>query len=212
MRIHTFFVLLVLAGSARGGPALSAMIDAVVAQPKGHRAFPALPSLSTQMRGNIGAQLTKSPALRAAYARLGSKHSSVWREGISALEKQKGVWPLLSALCHHSEDVQIYALRALRRLGDRQAVPFLLIYAEYMAGEEDGSENATIHDVVHQEIARTLSSLTGVEVKLKGQDERRLKEGIHLWRKWQLEQEVKAGPDRAFGERILPPPKPDNHP
>ena len=101
------------------------------------------------------------------------------------------MWPLLSVLCHYSEDAQIKALRSLRTIDDKQAVPFLLIYAEYMAVWETGSENATIHGIIHAEIAKTLSALTGIEVNIKQQNAESLKRGIHLWKTWQVRRDQK---------------------
>jgi hypothetical protein len=69
-------------------------------------------------------------------------------------------------------------------LKDKRAVPFLLLYAEYMAVHESGSENATIHGIIHQAAAKTLSALTGVELVLTGQDPQGLKKGLKKWRKW----------------------------
>src|SRR5207244_4771781 len=98
--------------------------------------YPLLPSLSTEMRGEVCNEIDRSAAIRAAYAKLDvAKRRNVdWFEAVTGLEKEKAVWSLLSCLCHASEDVQINALRALDRVKDRRAVPFLLLYAEYMAG------------------------------------------------------------------------------
>jgi hypothetical protein len=85
--------------------------------------------------------------------------------------------------------VQIHALRALERLNDKRAVPLLVLYAEYMAVHEGGSENATIHGVIHQATAKTLSALTGVRVTLqRGQDPEGLLRGVRQWRKWLCDQ------------------------
>ena len=99
-----------------------------------------------------------------------SKRNIEWFEGIAELEKAKALWSLLSCLCHPHDDVQIYTLRrSLKRIGDKRAVPFLLVYAQHMAIYEGGSENATLHGIIHQEIAKTLSALTGINIILKGQ-------------------------------------------
>jgi hypothetical protein len=151
--------------------------------PEGH---PVLPSLSTEMRGSVCNEIATSPAVRSAYDKLNVvKNRNVdWFEGVAELEKQRAVSCLLSCLCHPSDDVQIHALRSLERLKDKRAVPFLLLYAEYMAVFESGSENATIHGIIHKSAAKTLSALTGVELVLKGQDPEGLKKGIKKWRKW----------------------------
>jgi hypothetical protein len=153
--------------------------------------YPVLPSLSTEMRGRVCNEIATSGKVRGAYGKLkvAQRRNVEWFEGVAELEKQRAVWCLLSALCHPSQDVQIHALRALERLKDKRAVPFLLLYAEYMAVEVDGSENATVHGILHGAVARTLSTLTGVEVALRGQDAEGLKQGIKQWRKWQVQQE-----------------------
>ncbi len=173
-------------------PTLIQMLDAVITRPIKGENFPVLPVLSTEMRSKVINKLFESETIRELYSKLDARKSNIdWFEGISELEKLKAVWPLLSALCHYSDDVQIYALRSLHNIGDKQVVPFLLIYAEYMAVYEEGSENATIHGIIHTEIAKTLSTLTGIEVKIDGQNPEKLKEGIHLWQKWQIQQEEK---------------------
>jgi hypothetical protein len=73
-------------------------------------------------------------------------------------------------------------------LKDKNAVPFLLIYGDYMAVFERGSENATIHGIIHESIASAMSSITGVEVKIDGQNPEALKRGLLLWTKWLVEQ------------------------
>ena len=192
--IAAFFVILALAGAVQAETSPKNMVDAVVTRPVKGESYPVLPALPTELRSRIMNQLAESKAIREAYAKLDARQSNVsWFQGISELEKQKAVRPLLSALCHYSEDTQIHALRSLSRLGDKQAVPFLLVYADYMAVREHGSENATIHDIIHIEIAKTLSSLTGIKVEIKRQDVNGLKKGIRLWKRWQLEQEEKKG-------------------
>ena len=106
------------------------------------------------------------------------------------LEREHAVWCLQACLCHPHPDVQINALRALRRLQDPKAVPFLLIYAEYMAVFVPGSEGATIHGIVHEELAATLSALTGIVAEIKEQAPGTLLKAIREWRKWLLEQPV----------------------
>jgi uncharacterized protein (TIGR03067 family) len=153
--------------------------------------YPVLPSLSTEMRGEVCNEIDRSAVIRAAYAKLDvvRRRNVDWFEGVAGLEKEKAVWSLLSCLCHASVDVQIHALRALERVKDKRAVPFLLLYAEYMAVLVEGSENATLHGNLQQSTAKTLSALTGVEVVLKGQDPEGLKKGIRKWRKWQVLQD-----------------------
>jgi RNA polymerase sigma factor (sigma-70 family) len=171
-------------GPAEASPA--ALIKAATTRPGPGEDYPARPSLSTEMRGQVGNEILGSRTVRGAYAKLDARERNVtWFEGVAELEKEKAVWCLASCLCHPSPDVQIHALRSLERLGDRRAVPFLVLYAEYMAVEIGGSENATIHGVIHQDTAKTLSALTGVRVMLTGgQDAAGLRRGIRLWRKW----------------------------
>jgi hypothetical protein len=148
------------------------------------------------LQGYAGNEIGAAPVVRRAYEQLDpAQHRNVdWFAGVAELEQQKAVWCLLSCLCHPSDDVQIHALRSLERLGDRRALPFLLIYAEYMAVYEAGSENATIHGVIHASIARTATRLTQVPVTLQGQDPEGLKQGIRKWRKWLVAREAETRP------------------
>ena len=165
------------------------LIKAAITRPWPGDNYPALPALPTAMRNLIANEIRSSRAVMSAYAKLdaANRRNVEWFEGVAELEKQKAVWSLLSCLVHPSEDVQIHALRSLERVADKRAAPFLLIYAEYMAVDEAGDENATIHGVIHESVAKTLSALTGVRVSLKGQDPAGLSRGTKLWRKWQVE-------------------------
>jgi hypothetical protein len=165
------------------------LIKAATARPWAAEDYPALPSLSSEMQGLIADEIDGSKDIRAAYAKLDAakERNVTWFEGVAGLEKRRATWSLLSCLCHPSPDVQIHALRSLERLDDKRAVPFLVLYAEYMAVEVEGSETATIHGVIHGSVAKTLSSLTGVAVTIKGQNAEGLKRGIRLWRKWLCE-------------------------
>jgi hypothetical protein len=177
------------------------LIKAATTRPWPGENYPALPSLSTETRSLVANEIRSSQAVSSAYAKLdaANRRNVEWFEGVAELEKQKALWSLLSCLIHPSEDVQIYALRSLERLGDKRAVPFLLIYAEYMAVQEAGSENATIHGIIHESIAQTLSVLTGMKVTLKGQDSEGLKRGIKIWRKWLVERD--AAPNNSFNQK-----------
>ena len=174
------------------------LIKAATTRPWPGESYPALPSLSSETQSLVIDEIRSSQAVRSAYAQLdaASRSNVDWFEGVAALEKQKALWSLLSCLIHPSEDVQINALRSLERMGDKRAVHFLLIYAEYMAVDESGSENATIHGIIHKSIAQTLSALTGMKVTLKGQDPEGLKRGIKIWRKWLAERD--PTPDNPF--------------
>ena len=166
------------------------LIKAATTRPWPGENYPVLPALSTEMEGGIANEIVGSKAVRAAYTKLDANERNVtWFDGVAELEKAKAVLCLQSCLCHPSPDVQIHVLRSLERLKDKRAVPFLVLYAEYMAVWVDGSENATIHGIIHRSVARTLSSLTGVRVTLKDhrQDPEGLRKGIRLWRKWQCE-------------------------
>jgi hypothetical protein len=151
---------------------------------------PILPALSTEMRGLVCNEIAQSRAVRRAFEKLDVTRRNVeWFEGVQELEQQRAVWCLQACLCHPSDDVQIHALRSLERVRDTRAVPFVVLYAEYMAVYEEGSENATIHGNIHASVARTLSTLTGEELVVKGQDPRKLKEGIRRWRRWLVRQD-----------------------
>lgn len=156
--------------------------------------YPVLPSLSTELRGRICNEITR-PEIREAFELLDIQHKRNvdWFEAVERLEREQAVWSLHACLVHQSEDVQIEALRALGRLKNKDAVPFLLIYGDYMAVDEGGSENATIHGIIHESIANALSSITGIDVELKRrQDPEGLKRGLRLWAKWLVKQPPSA--------------------
>jgi len=168
------------------------LIKAATTRPWGRENYPALPSLSTEMQDLVANEIRGSKAVNDGFVKLdaANRRNVDWFEGVAELERQKALWSLLSCLVHPSDDVQIRALKSLERLGDKRAVPFLLIYAEYMAVYEMGSENATVHGIIHESIAKTLSALTGTEITLKGQDVEGLKRGIKVWRKWLVEHDA----------------------
>jgi hypothetical protein len=173
---------------ARGeaGREIDDLIAAATTRPWPGDGYPALPALSTEMRGRIGDEIAGSDRVRAAYGKLDAarRDNAEWFEGVAQLEAEGAAWCLTSCVVHPHEDVQIHALRALERIGDRRVVPFLLVYAEYMAVLEGGSESATIHGIVQSSVAKTLSALTGVRVEISGQDPEGLRAAITKWRRW----------------------------
>ena len=191
--ILSVFLLLQVSQSAFSQTILpdDELIKAVTTRPWRSENFPLLPNLTTEIKGGVISEL-KNSLIRKAYEKLDARRSNVnWFEGIEELEKQKAVWSIQSCLIHPHDDVQIRALESLKRLNDKRAVPFILTYAEYMAYLEGGSENATLHGIIHGSIAKTLSSLTGIKLEIKGQDPARLKNGIRQWRRWLIENERK---------------------
>ena len=197
MKLLTSLAILAVAAVALGGdrsePTPRDLIAAATTRPWPGENYPVLPSLSTEMRSRIGNEIGR-PEIRKAFGLL-----DVQRKGnvgslkaVEMLEKENAVWSLQACLVHPREDIQIDALRALGRLKDKNAVPFLLIYGDYMAVFEAGSENATIHGIIHETIAGALSSITGVEVEIKGQNPEALKRGLRLWTKWLVEQPLPA--------------------
>lgn len=169
----------------RGNTANDRLIDAVSTRPWPGSNYPPLPMLTAAVRLGIDNEL-KDAGIREAYLQLDAKRRNVeWFDGIDRLEKKRAVWSLLSCLTHPSDDAQIYALRGLERINNKKAVSFILTYADAMAVREDGSENATIHGIIHETLAKTLSTLTGIRIKIHGQDPEKLKQGIILWRTWQ---------------------------
>jgi hypothetical protein len=165
------------------------LVSAMTKCPWPGESYPALPSFSTAMMGRITGEIAGRPVLLEAFRHLDSSGSNNdWFDAIAVLEREKAIWSLQACLCHPHDDVQIHALRSLLRLGDRAAVPFLLIYADYMAVHESGSENATIHGIIHSAIAETLSGLTGESVKIDGQDPEALTKAIRKWTIWQTKQ------------------------
>jgi hypothetical protein len=168
------------------------LIKAATTRPWPGANYPALPSLSSEMLEKVASEIKGSEAVRRAYEKLDARRRNVeWFEGVAELEKQKALWSLLSSLCHPHEDVQFHALRSLNRLQDKRAVPFLLVYAESEADYVSGSEQATVHGVIHESIAETLSSLTGVSITIRGQNPEELMNGVRQWRKWLANQGIK---------------------
>ncbi|MEX0653823.1 MAG: HEAT repeat domain-containing protein [Phycisphaeraceae bacterium] len=166
-----------------------ALLQAATTPSPAQRVHPALPALPTAMRSRVINEIHDSPEVRRAFALLdvSERRNVQWFEGIELLEQAEALWSLQACLVHPSEDVQIHALRALGRLGNERAVPFLLIYAHHMAVLEVGSENATIHGIIHRTLAETVSTLTGVRIALDGQDPQGLRRGIRMWARAWLE-------------------------
>jgi nucleotide-binding universal stress UspA family protein len=176
-------------------PSPHELLTAATSPPSPTDSFPVLPSLSTEMRGRIAGEIGREP-VRRAFELLDArqKRNVDWFKAVEILEQEKATWSLQACLVHPHEDVQIHALRALERLRSKEGVPFLLIYGDYMAVIEPGSENATIHGIVHESIAKTLSAITGVEVRLDGQDPEGLRRGLLRWTQWLVEQRRSAAP------------------
>jgi hypothetical protein len=148
--------------------------------------YPELPPLPVYLITHVVRETATNSDIEAAYKQLDTtKRNVTWFSGIEKLEEQKAMWALLSAVCHPHEDVQIHALRALQNAGTDEAVPFLLEYAKAMAVFESGSENATIHGIIHKEIANTLQVITGLKFDIPdGQDPEALKEIAAQCEEW----------------------------
>ena len=168
------------------------LLTAATTRPWPGESFPVLPSLSTEMRGRIAGEIAREPVRRAFELLDARKRNFDWFEAVEILEQEKATWSLQACLVHHHEGVQIRALRALERLRSKEAVPFLLIYGDYMAVFEPGSENATIHGIIQESIAKALSAITGVEVRLDGRDPEGLRRGLLRWTQWLVEQRPPA--------------------
>jgi hypothetical protein len=149
--------------------------------------YPELPGLPDYIVQHAAREMESTPMVKDAYAKLDAANQSngSWFQGVAELEKQKAVWSLLTCLCHPHDDVQIHVLRSLARLKDERALPFLLEYARAMAVHESGSENATLHGIIHKETAKALSAITGLTFEMKGgQDPDGLKAAVEATTKW----------------------------
>jgi hypothetical protein len=174
---------------------LPELIRAATTRPWPGKNYPELPGLPTDVVQHAAREIESSPDVRGAYAKLDAeKQRNVsWFEGVAELETQKAVWSLLTCLCHPHDDVQIHTLRALARLKDERTLPFLLQYASAMAVLEGGSENATLHGIIHDETAKTLSAITGLQFKMRGgQDPEGLKAAIATSTTWWMKKTGKV--------------------
>jgi hypothetical protein len=182
--------LLLFLGQIPVQPTPQELIKSATMRPWPGENRPFLPAISSAMRDEIVYEINSSIQVRQSYEKLNTAHrrNIEWFEGVAGLEKEKAIWALLSCLVHPHVDVQGHALDSLARIKDKRTVPFLLIYAEYMAVYVDGSESATLHGLLQQGIAKTISTITGVKWVLdNGQDPEKLKQGIKRWRKWENE-------------------------
>lgn len=187
MNVIHFTLCLFLVAEVHSEDDPGKLLAAMTKRPWPGVCYPPLPALSATMTGNIGNEINGRPALIEAIRQLDpARSNNDWFDAVAMLEREKAVWSLQACLCHPSEDVQIHALRSLQKLGDPTAVPFILIYADYMAVFESGSENATIHGIIHMSIAATLSALTGISAKIERQDPEALRKAIRQWTRWQL--------------------------
>jgi hypothetical protein len=164
------------------------VVDAITTG-SGEESYPTLPRPSSVLRGKAANEMSGDSEITDAMAGLNPKtgNRNSFRARIAALEKKKAIWCLQITLCHPDSSVQIAALRALANLKDPRAVHFLLIYSEHMAVLVMGSEDATIHGIIHETLSRTLSEITGVTIPIHGQDPESLKRAIPLWEKWDIE-------------------------
>jgi len=180
-----------LAATAIADPTPLELLKGATTRPWPGKNVPELPALPASVVSNVVKELDASPAVRNAYAKLDAarERNVTWFDGVAGLEREKATWSLLSALCHPHADVQIHALRALTRLKDKESLPFLLSYAEAMADFVGGSESATIHGVIHQDIGKVLTAITGLEIKMKDhQDPEGVKAAVARCRAWLAEQ------------------------
>jgi len=197
----TLVILLVcLPGFALAEPTPRELIKGATTRPWPGKNYPEPPVLPDAVVKSIVKEIESAPATRKAYARLdAAKHRNLaWFRGVAELEREKAVWSLLSCLCHPHDDVQIHALRALARRRDERSLPFLLRYARAMAVIEGGSENATLHGIIHDETAKALSAITGLGFRMRGgQYPGGLRSAVAACTTWLIER-GKKGPNKAI--------------
>lgn len=168
-------------------PSPSEIIQAVAARPE-LRTGPPPPELTAAVRRRAEDEILADDRIRDAMVLLDARRRNTdWVQGVEELERHAAAWSLLVCLVHPSSDVQIDVLRALTRIQDLRTVSFLLTYAEGNAVYIAGSERATIHGILQATLAETLSTLTGIEVLLEGQDPEGLLAGIKRRREWERE-------------------------
>ena len=105
-----------------------------------------------------------------------------WEEAVAAITKLAAPEVLGLLLRHPDEDVQIYALRGLRKGGTPAQLSTLLIYTHYVAVEEFGSENATIHGILLGELQQTVARLTDIAAESSSPES--LQRALPRW--WQF--------------------------
>ena len=168
------------------------LIHAATAWPWGGKNPIKLPPIPKELAKDIATEIQSFPAVRAAYEDLdANKRNTTWFAALEKLESEKAVWSLTSALCHPSNDVQIYALRALARVKDERVLPFLFQYADAMAFFQGGSESATIHGIKHVDIAKVFGAITGLEIKIDGQDPQGITAAVKHCREWYADRKAR---------------------
>jgi hypothetical protein len=199
--------LICASGVACAEPTPQELTKEIIRRPWPGNHSPEPPALPETVVSNTLKEIESTPAIRRAFAKLDAakQGNATWSPDLAGLEKEKAVWSLLCCLCHPNEDVQIGGLRALARLKDERSLPFLLQYASAMAVPEEGSEEATVHGIIHQETGKALSAVTGLTIELrKDQDPEGLKAAIAKCKVWLMERQKKESREQAGGDADPP--------
>jgi len=140
-------------------------------------------SIDPETRRLVEAEIADAPQLLAGLRRLDDPPlAGQWQTVMDQLERAGASWSVVSCLCHPSPDVQLAALRAIRRLRDRRVLDLLVRYAGSLAGPIVGSEEATIRAVLRSEAERALEALTGSTVEVSWNDALTAQGQLERWR------------------------------
>jgi hypothetical protein len=158
-----FWLALVVFTTTAWAESSQEIIASVVKRPR-VTPSPDVPVLSHGVGHKAVAEMDADPEVKEAMCRLSQQRNYLdWDSGLKTLAKKKAAWCLQAALCHPALHVQTGALRALRDVGNKDAVVFLLVYADKLCISRMGSPTGQV--LVIEEVSATLSSLTGLKIK-----------------------------------------------
>ena len=188
--MRTLLLLLFLTATATAAEKDPDELLAALTPPVPGMNQPDLPDPPKRVLDSAGREMAHSRDVRQAIDDLNPKNSNLsWFAAEDVLEREHAVWCLQVCLCFRHRDVQIRAVRALTRLKDKAAVPFLLEFAEYEDAHPQiiGSESVTMYDILIHDIKGALSTLTGVPSSTDEKDKHPFTSDILRWRKWQTD-------------------------
>ncbi len=140
---------------------------------------PRPPVPTTRLRRDVYGEFGHRPGVLEAFAKLSPRRPSAdWHAGLAELERARAVACLELALCHPSHGLQREALAALGRVNDRKVVPFLLVFANYLA---DGGGGEQVREGLHAELMQAMRTITGVPAEGPDRTPISLRNAIAAW-------------------------------
>lgn len=169
------------------------------------------PELPLEVVCCVALEMARSPSVERMWSGLDARKATPPPDAVSIVVEEGAACSLVALLWHADEWTSIRAARSLGKVPEVThplALPFLLASIERLAVAVEGSEEATLHAMLHDGLFEGMGILTGeISSHARGQDPEGLLRALPVWRA-AIERRKQASIEDAKG-RLLPVPLED---